>query len=74
MPSIACKHPTCCNYVRRETGDRYCADHAEQGRAAAAERSRFYDQHVRNPDARQFYNSAAWAAARRRKLAATPVC
>lgn len=71
MPLRACAHPTCTSYVR---SGRFCGAHAEQGRAARAETTRFYDQHVRDADAKRFYNSAAWLSIRAAVLAAFPVC
>ncbi|HEV7299244.1 MAG TPA: hypothetical protein VGN72_07760 [Tepidisphaeraceae bacterium] len=72
MPSHPCKWPTCDEYVSR--AGEYCPDHAEQGREVRAERSSFYDQHLRDPDAKRFYASAAWQHARARKLATNPTC
>jgi phage terminase large subunit-like protein len=39
-----------------------------------AARNAYYDQHARDPDAKRFYNSAAWKRARKAKLAQYPVC
>ena len=72
MPSYPCRWPTCSNYVRRRGG--YCEQHAEQGRKELAERSRYYDQHLRDPAAKRFYDSAAWHRARAVRLAEYPVC
>jgi 5-methylcytosine-specific restriction enzyme A len=52
----------------------YCDAHAEQGRSATAERNRRYDQQQRDPEAKAFYNSAAWLNVRRDVLADEPVC
>jgi 5-methylcytosine-specific restriction protein A len=68
MPSYRCEHPTCVEYIR-ERG--YCPDHANGQRSDART---FYDQHLRNPESKRFYDSAAWQRARRSKLAAQPVC
>jgi 5-methylcytosine-specific restriction enzyme A len=35
---------------------------------------RYYDAHLRDPEARKFYGSAAWQRARKTKLANDPVC
>lgn len=72
MPSYPCRHPTCTTYVARR-GD-YCPAHQEKGRQERAERNRFYDQHLRDADAKAFYNSAGWQRARATKLAEHPVC
>lgn len=72
MPSYPCRHPTCAAYVQRRGG--YCAEHVQRGRVARAQRNRSYDQHVRSPAAKAFYNSAAWQRARATKLASAPVC
>jgi 5-methylcytosine-specific restriction protein A len=67
MPSYNCSHPTCTTYLK-ERG--YCEAHQQQGKKAAL----FYDQHLRNPDAKAFYNSAAWKRARSIALATAPWC
>ena len=72
MPSYPCRWPTCTVYVGKR-GD-YCAEHEAHGRRERAERNRFYDQHVRDPEAKRFYDSAAWQRARATKLARDPVC
>jgi 5-methylcytosine-specific restriction endonuclease McrA len=69
MPSFCCKHPTCQTYLPARG---YCPAHAEQGKQSTA--TKFYDQHVRNPAAKQFYNSAAWERTRADVLAENPVC
>ena len=71
MPSHPCRHPTCSAYVPRRG---YCPDHQEQGRRDRRARNRFYDQHLRDPEAKKFYDSAAWQRARQTKLASEPVC
>jgi 5-methylcytosine-specific restriction protein A len=72
MPSFPCKHGTCINYVAKR--GEYCPAHAQSGKQERAERDRFYDRHQRDPDARKFYASPAWLAARRIKLAHNPTC
>jgi 5-methylcytosine-specific restriction protein A len=72
MPVFPCRWPTCAAYVARR-GD-YCPAHAEQGRRERADRTRFYDRHVRDRDAKRFYDSARWARARAIKLANDLVC
>jgi 5-methylcytosine-specific restriction protein A len=74
MPSRPCNHPTCCNYVPRESGRRFCDEHAAEETQKRAERHRHYDQHQRDQDAKKFYNSAEWQRARAIKLARNPVC
>ena len=70
MPS--CAYPPCTRSVPAE-GD-YCADHASVGQQSGAASQRFYDQHRRDPAAKQFYNSKAWKDARAKCLANHPVC
>ena len=72
MPSHPCRHPTCTDYLKH-TGD-YCAEHEAEGKRERSQNQRFYDQHLRDADAKAFYNSAAWQRARAAKLAANPVC
>ena len=72
MPAYSCHHPTCTEYVRERGG--LCPEHATTGKTATAERHQFYDQHRRDPEAKAFYNSAAWKRARAIKLAREPVC
>lgn len=72
MPVFPCKWPTCTVYVRDRGG--YCPQHAAQGRQQQNARHRFYDEHLRDPVAKAFYNSEAWRRVRREKLAADPVC
>jgi 5-methylcytosine-specific restriction protein A len=72
MPVFPCKHPTCNAYVGRRGG--YCESHEAEGKTARRERDRYYDRHLRSPDAKRFYNSAAWKHLRGRKLARDPVC
>lgn len=72
MPVYPCKWPTCTDYVRRR-GD-YCGAHAEHQQADRQQRDRYYDQHKRDPDAKRFYDSKAWKAARAKKLHDEPVC
>jgi 5-methylcytosine-specific restriction protein A len=72
MPVYACKWPTCSDFVPRK-GD-YCQAHAEEGRETKRNRNRFYDKHLRDRDAKKFYDSAAWKHARAKKLATDPIC
>lgn len=72
MPAHPCRWPTCVAYVRRPAT--YCDEHADDGREARRERDRFYDRHVRDPESKRFYDSAAWQRARATKLADRPVC
>jgi hypothetical protein len=67
VPSYPCKWPTCTAYVT-ERG--YCPEHADK----AQSRHAVYDRHVRNPEAKSFYNSAGWQRARKAKLSETPWC
>lgn len=72
MPSHPCRWPTCPEYVR-ERGT-YCPAHAEAGRKDKGRAQAHYDQHMRDPIAKIFYNSAAWLRARMTKLSANPIC
>lgn len=72
MPVYPCRHPTCRAFVHRR-GDG-CPAHAGEAREVRAERHRYYDQHARDPDAKEFYNSREWRDARAIKLATDPVC
>lgn len=76
MPSRPCHHPTCAEYVR--PGVRYCPAHETAGaqvdRSQRRERDRHYDQHARDPEAKRFYNSAAWLRVRDEVLGDSPVC
>jgi 5-methylcytosine-specific restriction protein A len=72
VPVYPCRHPTCAAYVQKRGG--YCEAHARQGRQERAARNRFYDQHARDPEAKKFYDSAAWQRARATKLATDPIC
>jgi 5-methylcytosine-specific restriction protein A len=67
MPSYACKHPTCATYLPTPG---YCDEHKTEGKRA----TNFYNQHLRNPESRKFYNSKAWKRARATKLATVPWC
>jgi 5-methylcytosine-specific restriction protein A len=70
MPSFPCSNPTCDQYV--PVKNTYCENHG--GGAVKVSRHSFYDQHLRDPVAKAFYNSAAWLRARATKLANHPVC
>jgi hypothetical protein len=71
MPSYACKHPTCTNYLNAKG---YCAECVQLGRQQGQSRHTVYDQHCRNPERKKFYNSTAWRIARRTKLTHSPGC
>lgn len=71
MPSYVCRHPTCDQYL---AAPGFCASHADQAQDQKAARHRHYDQHHRDREAKQFYNSSAWQHARMVKLTAQPVC
>jgi 5-methylcytosine-specific restriction protein A len=71
VPSHPCRWPTCTAYVPTYG---YCADHAGKATAVRREDRRHYDKHRRDPDAKRFYDSAAWQVARKLKLAEDPVC
>ena len=71
MPSYPCAHPRCPEYVARQ-GDG-CPEHATHARDKRAERHRRYDR-LRDPRAKQFYNTAKWKRARESKLATDPIC
>lgn len=71
MPSRPCRHPGCTDYAKLPAA--YCARHQAE-RPPKAEARRFYDQHLRDPQAKRFYNSPQWEATRRRHLAENPLC
>jgi 5-methylcytosine-specific restriction protein A len=71
MPSHPCRHPTCTEYI---TAPGYCTEHAHLAPADSRERHRRYDRERRDPEAKKFYNSAAWQRARDTKLANQPTC
>ena len=75
MPSHICKHPTC-SRIGPKAG--WCAEHAHHAprpsREQLRQRDRYYDQHVRDPEAKEFYNSRSWKDARRKRLTDHPVC
>jgi len=71
MPSRACKHPCCENYVQPPA--EYCELH-KYDRPARAEAHKHYDQHRRNKESKRFYNSKEWQRARTTALTADPVC
>lgn len=74
MPSFPCAWPTCSTgrYVARRGG--YCPEHEAQGQRERSKRQRYYDQHLRDADAKRFYDSAAWKRARQTRLDHFPVC
>jgi 5-methylcytosine-specific restriction protein A len=72
MPSYPCSHPTCTAYVAAR-GD-YCPEHAHLAAAKRREYQAQYDQTRRDEDAKDFYNSRQWKAARAYKLAEHPTC
>lgn len=53
---------------KRLTEDRYCSEHKDFVVEDKATRNRSYDQHVRDQDAKKFYNSKEWKAARAERL------
>lgn len=59
-----CSKPGC----KRLTDDRYCDDHKSMGAGDKTARNRMYDRHVRNQEAKRFYNSKGWRAARAERL------
>lgn len=74
MPSYNCKHPTCANLLPQYG---YCSTHQHLGEKTPEEkkqRDRQYDAQSRDKDAQKFYNSAAWRATRKNKLAQNPIC
>ncbi|MNW64062.1 hypothetical protein D3C74_423070 [compost metagenome] len=50
------------------TEDRYCDNHKHLMNDDRSARNRMYDQQVRNQDAKKFYNSKEWKAARTERL------
>lgn len=69
MPSYSCRVATCTEYVKEKGGA--CPDHQSTPEVS---RHSYYDQHHRNPEAKAFYDSAAWQRARAIKLRNNPVC
>ncbi len=63
-PKRPCAYPGC-----RELVDRgYCEQHQHLAQQRKAESSRHYDRHIRDDQARDFYQSVAWQAVRRQAL------
>ncbi|MNW42923.1 hypothetical protein D3C74_201080 [compost metagenome] len=54
-----------CNVL---TEDKYCDSHKHLMTDDKTTRNRMYDQQVRNQDAKRFYNSKEWKAARAERL------
>lgn len=73
MPSFPCLSPACDGYAVSRNG--FCPECEAQGKVSGPSyRGAYYDQHLRDPYARAFYNSARWLRARGIKLRETPVC
>ena len=71
MPSRPCKHPACPNYVSPPL--KFCEIHKGERPPRAAQHS-YYDEHFRNQQSKQFYNSAEWKRARQIALTSQPWC
>jgi len=65
-----CHKQGCPNLTR----EKYCEAYAHLAEAEARERNNRYNAHARDPEAQAFYESPAWRALRKRKLAAMPLC
>ena len=61
-----CNRAGCSRLVPQ--GVRYCAAHTEAYAEERRQRHREYDAHCRDQEAKRFYNSAGWKAARARAL------
>jgi 5-methylcytosine-specific restriction protein A len=72
MPSYPCAIPTCEAYVPARGGT--CEEHGNRGGVTSTSRHAYYDQHLRDKEAKAFYDSAAWQRARATKLANNPTC
>lgn len=72
MPCYPCRWPTCTAYLKHRG---YCSAHQDKkpldNKAIVQAR---YDATKRDPEAKRFYDSAAWQRARREKLTRMPIC
>ncbi|HHY45870.1 MAG TPA: HNH endonuclease [Firmicutes bacterium] len=57
-PLRPCAHVGCAALVRPP--ERYCPAHRWMEEQREAHRQRYYDQHLRNREAKAFYNSQEW--------------
>lgn len=78
MPSFACSHQPCPNYVSTKG---FCQDHKAEGEAFAiaqaaklATRRKKYDGEKRDPEVHRFHCSAAWQRARSIHIRSFPIC
>ncbi len=62
-----CNRAGCSHLVPQ--GVRYCAAHAADRAAEVRQRHKEYDAHRRDQEAKKFYNSAGWKAARAKAMA-----
>lgn len=60
-PKKPCSVPGCPNL----TQGRYCHAHQQKEQQSKAERNRYYDEHIRDQKAREFYHSKEWKRVRR---------
>ena len=71
MPSYPCRWPSCYAYIPQRG---YCAEHADKAPMDRRQQHRLYDQNRRDPEAKKFYDSAAWKRTREIKLTNQPTC
>jgi 5-methylcytosine-specific restriction enzyme A len=50
------------------TRERYCEEHKHKEQQSKAERHRYYDKHIRDKKAREFYHSKEWERVRQAAL------
>jgi 5-methylcytosine-specific restriction enzyme A len=63
-PKKPCSVPGCPNL----TQGRYCEQHKHKEQQDKAERHRYYDEHIRDRKAREFYHSKEWQRVRQAAL------
>jgi 5-methylcytosine-specific restriction enzyme A len=63
-PKKPCSVPGCPNL----TQGRYCEQHKHKEQQDKAERNRYYDEHIRDQKAREFYHSKEWQRVRQAAL------
>jgi 5-methylcytosine-specific restriction protein A len=68
-PLLPCRHPGCPNLSE----ERYCPAH-RTAPVRDKEADRYYNQHRRDKNSQNFYDSKAWRALRKRQLNKQPLC
>lgn len=63
-PKRPCSYPRCPNL----TQGRYCEQHKHKEQQSNADRHRYYDEHIRDQKAREFYHSKEWQRVRQAAL------